>query len=308
MVEIAFFKVHGLRNDFILVDALAEPARARLDWPALAPKLCHRHTGIGADGILVVQAPGPGVSADAAMRIINADGSDGGMCGNGIRCVARHLVVHHRRATTLRIGTARGVLPVTCSVDGPGFMATVDMGEPVLEPARIPVRLGGERAVDAAITLAIAADDPKRGPALESLGKPARATVDGLEVRIAAVSMGNPHAVVFIADAARLPLEVLGPAMEHHPAFPQRVNAQFLEVTGPARAKLRTWERGAGATLACGTGACAALVAGVLAGRLERRAEIRVPGGPLLIEWDAGTNRVAMTGPAEETFSGNFSL
>ncbi|MCC6677548.1 MAG: diaminopimelate epimerase [Phycisphaerales bacterium] len=306
-----FYKVHGLGNDFILVDGLARRELADLDWPALAPRLCNRHTGIGADGILLLTPAPPAQSpaADIRMRIFNADGSEAQMCGNGIRCIARHMVIHHRwPGPLLRVLTPRGVLPITFDA-GPGaFTATVDMGEPILSARQIPIDSPADRFVDQPLLLRPDLNDRDLAAAVTALGPPARAIDRSIEIRATAVSMGNPHAVVFISDAPGLPLAALGPALESHPAFPEKANAQFLHVTGRSAATLRTWERGAGPTQACGTGACAALVAGVLASHLERRATIHLPGGPLLIRWDEASNHVFMTGPAEEVYRGVVAL
>lgn len=308
MPEINFFKVHGLGNDFVLVDALDPPHLADLDWPSLARRACDRFTGIGADGILLLLPPAAEPPAHVRMRIFNADGSEAQMCGNGIRCIARHMAVHRGwTGRELRVQTPRGVLPITLGPDGPGFTATVDMGAPILHPSDIPVRHAGERCIDQPVTLPLDPQDRRTRAALEALGPPARPAEGGLQLRFTAVSMGNPHAVVFVRDAARLPLEALGPGLASHPLFPQKVNAQFLQVTGPAEAILRTWERGAGPTRACGTGACAALVAAATTGRLGRHAAIHLPGGSLDIRWDEPTNHVFMTGPAEEICRGTLS-
>lgn len=306
MTELGFFKVHGLGNDFILVDAIAQPEAERIDWPAAATRLCRRHTGIGADGVLLLGAS-ENPAADVRMRIFNADGSEAQMCGNGIRCIARHLVVRRGwPGEVLRVLTPRGTLPITFERSGEAFMATVDMGEPILIARDVPVMTSARQFIDQLIVLDFRAGERVLKTALAALGPSCRTVEGGVEVRATAVSMGNPHAVVLVSSAAGVPLEDLGSALESHPSFPQKTNAHFLEVTGPGHAILRTWERGAGPTLACGTGACAALVTGVLAGRLQPSAVIRVPGGELRIRWDREADRLFMTGPAEEVFQGRL--
>lgn len=276
-----FSKYHGLGNDLILIDGIERPDLLSFEWAAQAPALCDRHTGIGGDGLLVV-APAP--DADARVTVINADGSDGGVCGNGLRCVARHLIERHAaHPQRIRLLTPRGRTGVRCTASGP-FAATVDMGAPTLDAPAIPVLAGTPRVVDA---------------------DPIVALTPG--VRMTCVSMGNPHAVFFVEDAGAVDLAQLGPRIERHPIFPQRVNVQIAQVLSPTRALVRTWERGAGVTRACGTGACATLVAGVLTNRLDRRATIELATGSLDIAWDRGSDRVAMTGPAERVFTGQFS-
>lgn len=297
MPAIDFFKYHGLGNDFILIDAIDRDDPRSLPWAELAPRWCDRNRGIGADGVLVLSRPARdrgGSAADVQMRIINSDGSDAQMCGNGIRCIAKYMVERRRWAEpALRVLTPRGVLAVTCevsSVSGASRMvsATVDMGEPILEAAAIPVRAS------------------TTGPFIEQPVKLGPPFGDG-PTTITAVSMGNPHAIVFVDDVASVRLNELGPALEHHALFPKKVNAQFVQVLSRGSARVRTWERGAGPTLACGTGACAVLVAGVLTHRLDREAAIHLPGGDLRIRWDQTTNHVFMTGPAEESFTGSVN-
>ncbi|MBM4109319.1 MAG: diaminopimelate epimerase [Phycisphaerae bacterium] len=278
MNPVPFSKYHGLGNDLVLLDAIRTPALLDLDWPGLAPSWCDRHAGVGADGLLVVAAT---PDADARVAVINADGSDGGVCGNGLRCVARHLVEHHGAdPTRVRLHTPRGPTDVRCSTSGP-FLATVDMGPPALDADAIPVLAETPRVIDA---------------------EPVGAIAPG--ARMTCVSMGNPHVVFFVDDADAVDLARVGPMVEHHPRFPRRVNVQVAQVLSSDRARLRTWERGAGLTRACGTGACATLVAGVLTHRLERRATVELPGGPLEVEWDPRSGRVLMTGPAVPVFTG----
>ncbi len=277
-----FTKMHGAGNDFVILDGL----RRRVSLtPALARRLCDRRFGAGADQILVL---GPSRKADLRMRIVNADGSEVEMCGNGIRCVARYA--HARglvRKREMTVETLAGVMrPVLTSPDG--REVRVDMGPPVLEAAKIPVRAKG-RVIEKPLShLKVG------GAAAKSLS-------------FTCVSMGNPHAVIFVDDLDRIPVESWGPAIENHPFFPRRVNAEFVQVRQPGAARVRVWERGAGLTMACGTGACAVAVAGVLTGRLHRRVRLSLPGGELGVEW-AADNRAYLTGPAEFVYDGKLSF
>lgn len=281
---IPFDKVHGLGNDFVLVDALTDAALGALAWSDLAPALCDRHTGIGADGVLVL-SPATRPGTHARMRIINADGGDGGMCGNGIRCAARHLVEVRNLTPPLVIEVGeRDYRIVVRQRDGAFVAARVAMGVPTLP--------GG-------------APEPTP-PALRdscASAAPGWATACGLDDRCVRVEMPNPHAVFFVADVASVPLEVVGPVIERHPLFPNRTNVQFVQVLGAGHLRVRTWERGAGITRACGTGACAALVAANLAGLCGRQAAIDLPGGSLDIAWRED-GCVEMEGPAARVFSG----
>jgi diaminopimelate epimerase len=272
-----FVKMHGLGNDFIVIDG----RRYSAAWSQLAQAMCDRHFGVGADGILVVlDAEG----ANARMRIFNPDGSEAEMCGNGIRCFAKYLYERGiARGREIRIATGAGVLPVTLDIDDVDRVrqVTVGMGVPRLDPREIPVLVEGEGAVDVPLRLA-----------------------DGTELRFTAVSMGNPHAVVFLDEPVeRFPLERIGPEVEHHALFPQRVNFEIANVLDRERITLRVWERGAGLTLACGTGACATVVAARLHDLVGEEVAVRVPGGTLRIAWD-GKGEVWMTGPAVEVFQG----
>lgn len=292
-MSVAFVKMHGLGNDYVYVDAISRPALAvRKDLPDLARRVSDRHTGVGSDGLILICAPSDaagraGGGAHARMRMFNADGSEAQMCGNGIRCVAKFM--HDRlgiRPQVMQIETGRGVLAVAYRAEGERLVeATVDMGEPIVEV--------GPEQFDAS-----QAEDGGGGGerVIEVMGRRLTAVV---------VSMGNPHAVLFEeAQPGPLDLAVLGPAIERHPAFPQRVNAHVVRVVSAKHARMTTWERGAGLTLACGTGACAVLVAGVLTGRLARQARVDVPGGSLEIEWPERGGHVLMTGPASEVFEG----
>jgi diaminopimelate epimerase len=280
-----FSKYHGLGNDFILVDNRQRPE------PKLSPEKavtwCDRHFGIGADGVIFA-LPGQ-FGTDYTMRIYNSDGSEPEMCGNGIRCLAKFLEALEtadgqapQAPHTYRIHTLAGVISPTLQPDG---QVTVDMGPPYLLAKEIPTTLTSAEDKVVAVPLTVAAQP----------------------WAVTCVSMGNPHCITFVDDVAAIPLESLGPQFEHHSAFPQRINTEFIQVVRPDYLKMRVWERGAGITLACGTGACAALVAGVLNGRCDRSATVELPGGPLHIEWSATNNRVYMTGPAELVFRGDIA-
>jgi diaminopimelate epimerase len=274
-----FTKMHGLGNDYVYVSTFDQPAPA--DPSRLAIAVSDRHFGIGADGLILIM---PSDRADARMRMFNADGSEGEMCGNGVRCVAKYIrdrgLVAKDRVT---IETGRGVLALDLELAGDEVhRVRVNMGRPILDPAEIPTQLQGRPPIDA----------PLR--------------VDGQAFAVTAVSMGNPHAVIYVDDAAAFPLEVLGPQIEHDAAFPRRVNVHAVEVYGPDEVRMRTWERGSGITLACGTGACAVCVAGVLTGRSSRRMLAHLPGGDLELEWPDDDSPVFMTGPATEVFSGEW--
>lgn len=282
MNAVPFTKYHGLGNDFILVDAIEHPALASLDWPALAPSWCDRRTGVGADGVLLLDRPGDIVRA----RIINADGSDGGVCGNGLRCAALHLVERHGSdPAAIRLLTGRGPADIHCQGRGESFLATVDLGEPVLDAPDIPVVADTPRVIDAEPVLPIAPG-----------------------ARMTCVSLGNPHAIFFVDRPDAIDLAAIGPLIERHPRFPRRANVHLARVVSPTRAEVRTWERGVGLTRACGTGAGAVAVAGVLTERLARRAEIDLPGGRLLVEWNDAVNRVHLTGPAARVYEGRRIL
>jgi diaminopimelate epimerase len=274
-----FSKMHGLGNDYVYVSTFDQPAPS--DPSKLAIAVSDRHFGIGADGLILIM---PSDRADARMRMFNADGSEGEMCGNGVRCVAKYIrdrgLVMKDRVT---IETGRGVLTLDLEMAGDAVRRVrVDMGTPILDPAAIPTLLEGRPPIDATLR------------------------VGDREFAVTAVSTGNPHAVIYVDDVAAFPLETLGPRIEHHPAFPRRVNVHVVEVFEPGEVRMRTWERGSGITLACGTGACAVCVAGVLTGRSARRVLAHLPGGDLELEWHDDDAPVFMTGPATEVFSGEW--
>jgi diaminopimelate epimerase len=271
--------MHGIGNDYIYINTFEEKPPA--DPARLAMALSDRHFGVGSDGLILI---GPSERADARMRMFNADGSESEMCGNGVRCVAKYVYDQGiARKSRLLIETGRGVLTLDLEVDGgKARRVRVDMGAPILQGSDIPTRLPG---------------DPPVNVPLE---------IGGQRLEVTAVSMGNPHAVIYVEDVGSFPLEVLGPALEHHPAFPRRVNAHFVTVLAPGEVRMRTWERGSGITLACGTGACAVCVAGVLTGRTEPRVLAHLPGGDLVLEWPGADRSVFMTGPATEVFTGEW--
>jgi diaminopimelate epimerase len=288
---IHFVKMQGAGNDYVYIDCFVEPAPA--DPAALAPRIADRHFGVGGDGLVLVL---PSTVATARMRMFNADGSESEMCGNGVRCVA-HLVVSRGRAAPgpVTIETGRGVLTLVVTPAGPRrSRVRVDMGEPLLDAADIPV--------DASAAVAGRVIDADC-PALRE--SEAWWRESGLDPRMTCVSMGNPHVVFFCRDVSRVPLEAVGPRIEVHPLFPRRVNVHFVEVQAADRVRMRTWERGSGITMACGTGASAVCVAGALTGRTGRRITAALPGGTLDLEWDAA-GHVFMTGPAEEVFEGEW--
>ncbi|NEQ31267.1 MAG: diaminopimelate epimerase [Leptolyngbya sp. SIO4C5] len=281
----AFTKYHGLGNDFVLIDnrQQSEP----LLTPAEAIRLCDRHFGIGADGVIFA-LPGTG-DHDYAMRIFNSDGSEPEMCGNGIRCLAKFLIDLETASgqtpqlpKRYAVDTLAGTIVPQLQADG---QVTVDMGPPRLLAAAIPTTLAAseEKVVDQAIAVA------------------------GQTWQVTCVSMGNPHCITFVEDVTAIDLAQVGPQFEHHAAFPERINTEFIQVVHPGHLKMRVWERGAGPTLACGTGACASLVAAVLNGKSDRQATVELPGGPLQIEWSAADNHVYMTGPAEKVFTGELA-
>jgi diaminopimelate epimerase len=276
-VRLHFTKMQGAGNDFVVIDATREPFALEPDQLRF---LADRRFGVGCDQILVVEPP-DSCDTDFRYRIFNADGGEVQQCGNGARCFVRF--VHDRGLTgrsEIRVGTAAGVIVPRLEADG---SVTVNMGAPVLEPARVPFLAEGRAPAHA----------------LEVAGR-------SLEVGV--VSMGNPHAVLLVDDVDTAPVEELGPAIESHARFPERVNAGFMQVLDRHRIRLRVYERGAGETLACGTGACAAVVSGVLRGLLDSPVTVLARGGTLLIRWAGEGQPVLMTGPAVRVFDGEIDL
>lgn len=272
-----FTKMQGIGNDYIYVNCFEEDLPD--DPAALAVRMSDRHFGVGSDGLVLIQRSDV---ADFAMRMFNSDGSESEMCGNATRCIGKY--VYERGLTdktrfTLMTGAGLKVLEVKAA-DGHVQFVRVDMGGPELEPAKIPVKLPGAMV----------------------MGQ--RLQVGGANYDVHCVSMGNPHCVVYVRDPEVLDLPELGPQFEHHPVFPRLTNTEFVQVIGRDHLKMRVWERGAGETLACGTGACAVLVASVLTGRTDREVDIDLRGGRLHIFWSPEDNHVYMEGPAEFVFDG----
>lgn len=275
-----FTKMHGAGNDFVVLDGLSAALPA--DLGELSIRLADRHFGVGADQVLVLR---PSRTADVFMEIYDADGSRVEMCGNGIRAVFKYL--RDRGLTDedeIAVETEGG------RISRPRWVGEdrvqVDMGAPVLAPADIPTTLGSGAG-------------PVLGAALE---------IDGTAIEVSSISMGNPHAVLYVDDVDSAPVTTLGPRIEHHPAFPNRVNVEFVELVTRERVRQRTWERGTGETLACGSGACAVAVASILSGLVDRKLVISLRGGELAMEWPDDESSVFMTGPAAEVFRGHVSI
>jgi diaminopimelate epimerase len=289
-----FTKMHGLGNDYVYVNCFEENIE---DPAATAIKISDRHTGIGADGLILIC---PCDVADVKMRMFNADGSESQMCGNGIRCVAKYAYDHGLTKATepfsvpgsitfenaLRVETLRGILTLGLDIgdDDKVQRVCVNMGQPILIGRDIPVNLPGETIVNETIS------------------------ISGVDFEMTCVSMGNPHATFFCEDVDQIDLDVIGPLIENHELFPERVNAHFVNIEGPNEFTMRTWERGSGITQACGTGACACVVSGVLAGRCAKSVVAHLPGGDLELSWCDEDNCVYMTGPAVEVFSGEIQI
>jgi len=271
-----FTKMHGAGNDYVYVNCFDESLPE--DIASLAMAVSDRHKGIGSDGLILIC---PSEKADARMRMFNADGSESEMCGNGVRCVAKYVYDHGiAKQQTLKIETGAGVLHLDLELAGSRVsQVRVNMGQPILKSAEIPTLLPGDPPVDADLDLG------------------------DQSLKVTCVSMGNPHCITFVDELNDHWVHGIGPKVEVHPMFPNRVNAEFIEVVSPSELKMRVWERGSGETQACGTGACASAVAGVLTGRSERNVLIHLPGGDLRLEW-AEAGEVYMTGPAVEVYEG----
>jgi len=280
LVEILFWKMHGLGNDYIVIDN----RDARIiedDLGRIARRLCRRRFSIGADGLLLLYNSSV---ADVMMRIFNADGSEAEMCGNGIRCVAKYCYENSIVSKTeMRIETLAGVKKIRLKIDADGKVrtVTVNMGKPILKREEIPVLGEGE-----------CIDEP-----LE---------INGNHFKVTCLSVGNPHCVIFVDDVDAFPVEIFGPKIENHRLFPNRINVEFVQVIKRDELKMRAWERGVGETLACGTGACASVVAGNLLGKTDRVCTVHLLGGDLNINYR--NNNILMTGPAEKAFEGVLEL
>lgn len=273
---IAFHKMHGIGNDFVMIDGIRQ-SLAPLDLASLARRLNDRRFGIGGDGLIIAES---GAQAPFRMRMFNPDGSESEMCGNGVRCFAKFVRdAGHTSETSIPVETGAGVLVLDVLEDG---MVRVDMGRARLTQGEIGMA----------------------GPSSDTFQEQS-VKVGAAALPATAVSMGNPHLVLFVDDVASVPLEDWGPQLEVHPLFPKRTNVHFVQVTDRGHLVQRTWERGAGATLACGTGACASAVAAFLTGRADRATEVALPGGKLWIEY-AEDGTVFMTGPAETVFTGTI--
>jgi diaminopimelate epimerase len=277
-----FTKMHGCGNDYIYVDCFRNPMPH--DPAGLSRAISDRHFGVGSDGLILI---GPSVKADARMRMFNADGSEAEMCGNGIRCVAKYVYDHGLvRKSTLTVETGRGVLTLALEVSaGTVRHVRVDMGVPILEAALIPTSLPGNPPLDVPVTIP---------------GSPE------LTLPVSCISMGNPHCVLYLDAVTDSFVLGIGPKIECLSVFPRRTNVEFVKVNRPDDVTMRVWERGSGETLACGTGACAVAVAGVLAGKTQRRIVAHLPGGELQLHWSETDNHVYLTGPAVEVFSGDW--
>jgi len=275
-----FTKMHGAGNDYIYVNAMQEQV---LNPSEIAIRVSDRHFGIGSDGLVLIMTS---ECADFRMRMFNSDGSESEMCGNASRCIGKYVFdngLTDKHSVTLETKAGIKVLDLTV-IDGKVSTVRVDMGEPILKPVNIPMDFPGDYAIQVPVT------------------------VRGKEYLLNGVSMGNPHAVIFMEGIEALNLPVIGPEFEHNVLFPKRTNTEFVEIIDNQHVKMRVWERGAGETLACGTGACAVLVAGVLSGHLHRKAQVDLLGGTLQIEWNAENNHVYMTGDAVTVFEGEILL
>lgn len=275
-----FTKMHGIGNDYVYVDC----TKKELENPSEVSKfVSDRHFGIGSDGLILIMSS---KVADFRMRMFNSDGSESEMCGNGIRCVGKYVYDYGLTdKKTVKVETLAGIKVLEFTVeDGKVKFVKVDMGEPILKPADIPVKSEKDIFVSEPVL------------------------VDGKEYKFTCVSMGNPHAITYIDDVDNLEIEKIGPKVENHEIFPRRTNTEFVQVIDRTVLKMRVWERGAGETLACGTGANAVLVASVLNGISERKATVKLLGGDLLIEWNEKDNHLYMTGPAVTVFDGEIDI
>lgn len=273
-----FTKMHGTGNDYIYVNGFIEqivnPEETAVLWS-------DRHKGIGSDGLVLIL---PSDSCDFRMRMFNADGSESEMCGNASRCIARYVYekkMTHKTVLTLETKAGVKTLKLTPGKDGSVEKVTVDMGEPILDTHLIPVITEHKQLINSPITVGA-----------------------NIKFNMTTISMGNPHAVIFTTAIDKLDLQAIGPTIEHAACFPNRTNTEFVEIINTDRIKMRVWERGSGETLACGTGACASVVAGVLNGKIARKATVELKGGELQIEWNALDNHVYLTGPASFVFEG----
>lgn len=275
-----FTKMHGLGNDYIYVNCFTQ----KVTNPSETAKfVSDRHFGIGSDGLVLIM---PSETCDFRMRMFNSDGSEAEMCGNAIRCVGKYVYDNGMtKKSVIKVDTLAGIKILDMKVeDNKVAMVKVDMGEPILQPSKIPVNSEKELFLSQPVI------------------------IDGREFRVTCISMGNPHAVTYVDDVEKFPLEFIGPKMENHSLFPRRINAEFVQVIDRNTLKMRVWERGAGETLACGTGACAVLVSSVLNDISNRSVVVKLLGGDLIIEWNEKDNHVYMTGPATKVFDGEIQI
>ena len=277
-----FTKMHGIGNDYVYVNCFQETVK---DPSAVAKYVSDRHFGIGSDGLILIR---PSEIADCEMDMYNLDGSQGAMCGNGIRCVAKYVYDYGIvKKTSISVATKSGIKYLDLTVEnGKVSMVKVNMGSPILTASQIPVSAETEQVINAPLT------------------------VDGTTYHMTAVSMGNPHAIIYMDEVENLDLEKIGPSFENHSVFPDRVNTEFVKVLDRHTVQMRVWERGSGETLACGTGACAVAVASILNGHVDGDVPVtvRLLGGDLSIFWDRSENLVYMTGPATTVFDGEIDL
>ncbi len=275
-----FTKMHGIGNDYIFINCLDR----QVDNPSqLSQLLSDRHFGAGSDGLVLIM---PSDKADFRMRMFNPDGSEAEMCGNAIRCVGKYVYDNgFTDKNGIAVETLAGIRQLEMKASGGRIESVrVDMGKPIMEPSRIPVDFDGDRFISEPVT------------------------IEGVTYSVTCVSMGNPHAVAYIKDIKAFPLDRVGPLMENHSLFPDRINAEFAVVEDRNTVSMRVWERGAGETLACGTGACAVLAASVLNNLTDRTATLRLPGGDLLIEWSRQDGHIYMTGPAVRVYEGEACI
>jgi diaminopimelate epimerase len=296
-----FVKMHGIGNDYIYIDTFSQDVT---NPEQLAVRIADRHFGVGGDGLILISAPseeGLRNGAHVRMRMFNSDGSESEMCGNGVRCVAKYAFDRKISiANPMRVETGRGVLTLDLWIlNGRVNQATVNMGQPILDPKDIPVHITGVQRV---------VNYPWKGilklreePGCEDWDK-----ICGLEEQMTCLSMGNPHVVFYCKNTAKVPLEKAGPLIERHEIFPRRVNVHFVELRNAGEITMRTWERGSGITLGCGTGAAAVCVAGVLTGKTNNIILANLPGGRLALKWNQTDQCVYMTGPAVEVYSGEW--
>ncbi|MBF0302458.1 MAG: diaminopimelate epimerase [Desulfamplus sp.] len=309
-----FEKMEGLGNDFIMLDDRnGKIATLQGGYPEIAKTLCSRHFGIGADGIILLLNS---QKEDIGFKIFNCDGSEAQMCGNGMRCFAKYLFenkIINKKVITVETRAGRVIPEIITDESGKVKSVCVDMGEPILEPEKIPFVLpaqpNGKAEVDSqssasTVQSSISTSQGHQGDMAVNIPLNANGEI----FNITAVSMGNPHAVIFVDDVSTTPVELYGRAIENHPNFPEKTNVEFIQIIDRLQINMRVWERGAGETLACGTGACAAMVAATLNGKCARKVKLHLKGGTLDIEWRESDNHIYKTGPANAVFKGTIEI